>query len=130
MYRLKEGPRFEYREQEQKRVNDSPTLADKFPQLKSLTVDLGYYGSDGVGRNSQIKFMPNLETARAVFRFDCPNDGCIGGDFDLSKELAEAVAHRRTHATGEISCQGWQSKTTINSVRCHNVLRYTLKLSY
>jgi hypothetical protein len=27
-------------------------------------------------------------------------------------------------------CQGWQSKTTIDTVPCHNILRYTLSLGY
>lgn len=130
MYRLREGPRFEYREQESQRVKDSPSLSDKFPQLKALAVDLGYYSSKGVAKNSQIKYMPNLDKAKSVFRIDCPNNGCISGDFDLTKELAKAVAEHRTTVSAELCCQGWLSKTTIDSVHCHNILRYTLKLSY
>jgi hypothetical protein len=130
MYRLKAGPRFEYREQESQRVKESPTLADKFQQLKSLTVDLGYYSADGLAKNSQVKFVPNLDMAHSVFRFDCPNNGCIGGDFDLTEELAQAVAGHQTSATGEVTCQGWQSKTTINTVHCHNILRFKLSLGY
>jgi hypothetical protein len=130
MYRLREGPRFEYREQESQRVKDSPSLSDKFPQLKSLILDLGYYNSAGITKNSQIKFSPNLDNARSVLRIDCPNNGCIGGDFDLTAELAEAVAGHRTTVTAEMCCQGWQSKTTINTIHCHNILRYTLSLAY
>ena|ERR1041385_2375530 len=130
MYRLTEGPRFDYRVQEHQRVKDSPTLSTQFPQLKSLVVDLGYYDPTGLLKTSQIKFTPNLQTARAVFRFDCPNNGCIRGDFDLTEELASAVAARRTTVTGEVCCEGWQSKTTIDTVPCHNVLRYTLNLTY
>jgi hypothetical protein len=130
MYRQTAGPRFEYREQESQRVKDSPSLSDKFRQLKSLAVDLGFYNSAGVTKNSQIKYEPNLANARSVFRFDCPNKGCIRGDFDLTKQLATAVAEHRTQVTGEACCQGWQSKTTIDTVHCHNVLRYTLNLAY
>jgi hypothetical protein len=130
MYRLKEGPRFEYREQERQRVKDSPSLSDRFPQLKSLTVDLGYYNPTGVTKNSQIKYIPNLDKAKSVFRIDCPNNGCVGGDFDLTEELAKAVAEHRTTVTAEMSCQGWQSKTTIDTVPCHNILRYKLSLAY
>jgi len=53
MYRLREGPRFDYREQESLRVKESPSLASKFPQLKSLTVDLGYYNAAGVARTAR-----------------------------------------------------------------------------
>lgn len=130
MYKLQEGPRFEYREQESQRVKDSPTLATKFPQLKALIVDLGYFNSAGTSKNSQIKFLPNLDNAKSVFRIDCPNGGCIGGDFDLTKPLADAVAQQRTTVTAEMSCEGWQNKTTIDTVRCHNILRYTLRLEY
>ena len=130
MYRQIAGPRFEYREQESQRVKDSPSLSDRFRQLKSLAVELAYYNSAGVTKNSQIKYEPNLANARSVFRFDCPNKGCIRGDFDLTKELATAIAEHRTHVTGEACCQGWQSKTTIDTVPCHNLLRYTLSLGY
>ena len=130
MYKLHAGPRFEYREQESQRAKNSPTLAHKFPQLKALIVHLGYYSPAGVTKNSQIKFLPNLDNARSVFRVDCPNNGCIRGDFDLTEPLAEAVAQHRTTFTAELCCQGWQSHTTIDTVRCRNILRYTLHLKY
>jgi hypothetical protein len=130
MYRLRKGPRFEYREQEGQRVKDSPSLCDKFPQLMSLSLDLGYYNSAGVAKNSQIKYTPNLANAKSVLRIACPNNGCVGGDFDLSVALAKAVAEHRTTVTAEMSCQGWQSKTAVDTVHCHNMLRYTLSLAY
>ena len=130
MYKLREGPRFDYREQQGRRVKEAPSLADKFPQLKSLILNLSHYGSKGQSKNSQIKYTPNLDNAKAVFRIDCPNQGCIGGDFELTKDLAKAVAAHRTKFSSELTCQGWQSKTTINTVRCHNILRYTLNLAY
>jgi len=130
MYRLREGPRFDYREQESQRVKESPCLANKFPQLKSLALDMGFYNCKGVSKNSQIKYEPNLEKAKSVFRIDCPNNGCIGGDFDLSDDLAKAVKEHRTTVTAEKCCQGWQSKTTIDTVRCHNILKYTLNIAY
>ena len=130
MYPIREGLRFEYREQEGQRVKDSASLSDTFPQLKSLAVDIGFYNAAGVTKNTQIKYTPNLEKAKSVFRIDCPNNGCIGGDFDLSEQLVKAVAARRTTVTAEMSCQGWQSKTTVDTVHCHNILRYTLSLGY
>jgi len=130
MYRQRIGLRAEYRDQEGERVKASPTLADKFQKLKSLVVKLGYSNSKGFAPNSQLKYMVNLESAKSVFRFRCPNDECIRGDFDLTEELAGAVAKHRTTVTGELSCQGWQNKTTIDTVHCHNILRYELKLAY
>ena len=130
MHRHKIGPRAEYRDQEGERVRASPSLADKFQKLKSLVVRLGYYDSDGVYQNRSLTYVVNLDGAKSVFRFTCPNEQCIRGDFDLTKELASAVAKRRTKVTGEVACQGWQDKTTIDSVHCHNILRYELKLAY
>ena len=130
MHPHKKGLRAEYREQEGERVRTSPSLADKFEKLKSLIVHLGYYSPNGATQNRQLKYMVNLGSAKSVFRFTCPNDECIRGDFDLTQELASAVAKHRTKVTGKLSCQGWQNKTTIDVVHCHNILRYELKLTY
>ena len=130
MYRQRIGLRAEYRDQEGERVKASPSLADKFRKLKSLIVKLGYYNPKGLAPNSQLNYVVNLENAKSVFRFRCPNEECIRGDFDLTKELASAVAKKRTTVTGELSCQGWQNKAAIDTVHCHNILRYKLKLAY
>ena len=124
------SPRLEYREQEARRIQAAPSLSERFRQLKSLIVGLQYYDNGGTTKGSQIKYTVNLANAKAVFRFSCPNNECVRGDFDLTKQLADAVAKHRTSATGELSCQGWRSKTTIDTVHCHNVLRYTLSLGY
>lgn len=130
MYRQRLGARSEYREQEGQRVKDSLSLADRFRQLKSLTVELNYLDAEGLTRNSQIKYSVNLANAKSVFRFSCPNHECIRGDFDLTSQLAAAVASKRTTVTGEMLCEGWRSKTTIDTIHCHNILRYTLTLAY
>jgi hypothetical protein len=130
MYRQRIGLRAEYRDQEGERVKASPSLADKFRKLKSLIVKLGYYNPKGLAPNSQLNYVVNLDNAKSVFRFRCPNEECIRGDFDLTKELASAVAKHRTTVTGELYCQGWQNKAAIDTVRCHNILRYKLKLAY
>ncbi len=130
MYQQRLGARAEYRQQEGQRVKDSATLADRFRKLKSLTVHLVYFDPDGLTKSSQIKYEVNIANAKSVFRFSCPNNECVRGDFDLTEELAKAVAARRTTVTGEMTCQGWRSKTTIDTVRCHNILRYKLRLMY
>jgi len=101
-----------------------------FGKLKSLTVDLEYSDPEGLVKGKRIKYEVNLANAKSVFRFSCPNDECIRGDFDLSAELAKAVAERRKSVSGEKVCQGWRSKTTVDTVHCHNLLRYKLTLGY
>jgi hypothetical protein len=72
----------------------------------------------------------NLAHAKSLFRFSCPNGECVGGDFDLSVALANAVAGRQESAEGELVCQGWRSRTTIDTLPCHNILRYKLSIGY
>jgi len=124
------GVRAQHRQQESERIKSSSTLTEKFPELKSLTVDLAYYDSDGVTRSSQYKYMVNLENARSVFCFDCRNQECVAGDFDLSQEITNAVAAHSTSVTGERRCLGWLNKATIDSVHCQNILRYKFSLGY
>jgi hypothetical protein len=124
------SPRNEYLLQEKQRTLESPSLAQKFHKLKSLTVDLSYYDPEGVIRNSQIKYTVNLDHAKTVLRFACQNHECVRGDFDLSDVLANAVAAHRTTESGEMCCEGWRSRATIDTVPCRNLLRYKLTLGY
>ena len=119
-----------YRAQENQRVNESVSLSEKFRRLKALTVDLSHFDPKGTKKTGEMKYRVNLDHAKSVFRFNCPNAECIRGDFDLSDELAKAVASRRKIVTGEMCCQGWESKLSVDTVRCGNILRYRLSLGY
>lgn len=124
------NPRADYREEESRRANESPSLSEKFKDLKSLTLEFAYFSPEGVSKNRRIKYTVNPEHARSVFRLDCFNTECVGGDFDLSEALARAVAARQTRVTGEMRCEGWLSKTTIDRIHCHTILRYEISLAY
>ena len=130
MYSQRPSPRKEYRQNESQRVNASATLAEQFPELTALIVDLAYFSRGSFTRNSEIKFTVNLAHAKSLFRFNCPNDQCVGGDFDLSAELAKAVEKHQTNLTGEVICQGWRSQTEIGQERCLNTLRFKLSAAY
>ena len=123
-------PRFDYRQKESLRASQSPTLAERFEELRALTVDFSYLSPEGVSRNRQIKYTVNIEKARSVFRIECLNHDCVGGDYDLTELLAQAVDQRQTRATGEMCCQGWQDKDSIDKVHCHHKLAFTLALEY
>ncbi len=123
-------PREDYRQQESQRVKASASLAEKYREMKSLTVEFGYFTPEGLSQNRQIKYTVNPDHARSVFRLHCLNSECVGGDFDLSAALNRAVARRQATASGEMSCQGWLSKTSIDKIHCHNVLRYKFSLEY
>lgn len=130
MHHNKLTPRATYRQQEARRTQESVSLSEKFPELKSLTVEFGYFTPQGVTRNRQIKYTVNPDHAKSVFRLDCVNHECVGGDFDLSEALAQAVAARKSTVTGEMCCQGWLSKTTIDSIHCLDIMRYKFTLAY
>ena len=124
------SPRAEYLQQEHQRVKDSASLQERYRELKSLTVEIVYFESEGRARRGEMKYTVNLAHAKSLFRISCPNNECVGGDFDLSTELANAVAGRHETASGELVCQGWRSKTTIDNLLCHNILRYKLSIGY
>jgi len=121
--------RAEHRQRENARASQSASIAQKFPLLTSVAVNLAFSNSDG-RQASSIKYRANLKNARSVFLFDCPNPDCVGGDFDLSSHLANAYLYRRETANGEVRCQGWRNHTTVGSHRCDSVLRFRLNLEY
>src|SRR5690349_16033678 len=124
------SPRAEYLLKEKERVLASPSLAEKYKKLKSLTVDLGFYDPQGAFCSSQVKYTVNLANAKSVFCFSCQNHECVRGDFDLSEVLAKAIAARETSVSNEIHCQGWRNRAMIDSVPCNNLLRYKFTLKY
>jgi hypothetical protein len=130
MYTKRINLRAEYRQQENQRVQASPSLEAKFPDLKTLTVNLAYFDSTNSRKAGELKYTVNTAHAKSLFRFNCANDECICGDFDLSDELARAVTDHLEAATGEVRCRGWRSKTTIDSVRCDTLLKFQLLLGY
>lgn len=126
----KQGPRAEYRQQQGQRVMAAPCLAEKYLKLKSLKMNVGYYAPDGITQYRKLTYDVNLSHAKSVFRLDCSNDECVQGDFELTEELAVAAAKRTKIVAGELSCKGWQNKSSIKKVKCNHVLRYKLKLGF
>jgi hypothetical protein len=129
-YPPKIGARGKYLLEERERIKLSASLAETFPNLRSLGALLSYFGPLGRSPLSEVKCTFHLAHAKALFRFACPNNECVEGNFDLSAALARAVAERQETVSGELRCQGWQSKATIDRVSCDHVLRYKLTLEY
>ena len=84
MNRISKSPRAEHAQKQRLRVDSSVMLSERFPQLKSLTVNLEFLDHDGATRTKEVKYKVNLEHARSVFLFACANLECVGGDFDLT----------------------------------------------
>ena len=126
----KTNPRAEYRLSQIQRANESASLAEKFPRLKSLKVDLSYFEPDGLSQTGELRYTVNVAHAKSMFSFVCQSGECLGGDFDLSNAVAEAVTKRSKIVEGEIRCQGTRSRPKEVAKPCHNMLRYKLTLGY
>lgn len=126
----KTNPRAEYRLREIQRINESVSLAEKFPKLKSLKVDLSYFEPDGLTRTGELRYKVNVQHAKSAFSFVCQNGECLAGDFDLSEAIAAAVAARRKMVEGEVRCEGTRVRPKEGKRPCRNLLRYKLTLGY
>lgn len=124
------NPHAEFRYRESQRANESPSLAEKFPKLKSLKVDLAYFAPDGLTRNGEVRYKVNVAHAKSILTFVCQNAECRTGSFDLSDAIAEAVQHRRKTAAGELRCPGTRERPKEGKRACQNMLRYKLTLAY
>jgi len=129
MPRRKLSARNEFRHRENLRIMESGSLSVRFPNLKSLKAEVTYHTVGSLGRSAQVKYDVNLEHAKSVFRFDCPNNECVGGGFDLSDLLAGAVSKRSKSLVGEMNCPGWRDKNNVDKLHCRNLLRYKLSLA-
>ncbi len=125
------NPRTAYRMSQQQRVQESASLAERFPALKSLQINLEYFDRTGATRNGGMKYKANLEHAKSMLYFNCVHGECVGGDFDLTGILSKAVAAKAKAVNGELRCQGTRAgKGGAGRVACNNILRYKLTLVY
>ncbi len=125
------NPRTAYRISQQQRVQESDSLAQRFPTLKSLQINLEYFDRTGATRNGGLKYKANLEHAKSMLYFNCVHDECVGGDFDLSGVLSKAVAGKIKAVNGELRCQGTRTaKGGAGRIPCNNILKYKLTLAY
>ena len=130
MKRHQIGHRAEFRKEQSRRVAESASLSTSFPRLKSLKVDLSFCTPDGATRSSQVKYAVNLQHAKSVFQFDCLNNECVRGDFDLTDVLSKAVVAGKKNVVGEMCCHGWRNKDSIEETKCRRLLRYELNLGF
>lgn len=132
--RMKSHParnaRAEHRQAQRLRVDESARLAEKYPHLKTLKGSLEFVDREGMTKTTAIKYSANPEYAKSVLVFTCPIPECIGGDFDLTVELAEAATKQQAKVTGEVPCLGSHKKASGIVAPCRSVLRYTLNLTF
>jgi hypothetical protein len=127
----KVNPRAEYRLRRSAQINDSPTLAERFPKLKSLRVTTEHFDSISAPRIGGMRYKVNLAHGKSLLSFNCANSHCVGGDYDLTERLAQAVAAKRKVLQGELRCQGTRHNNELKEKKpCQSILRYKLTLGY
>lgn len=124
------NPNAEHRQAQRQRTEEAASLAQTYPHLKSLKVNLEFVNREGITKTNQMKYSANPEHAKSVLVFACPTSDCLGGDFDLTAKLAEAVVARKTRASGKLCCQGRHKRPSGVVEPCLSELRYNLNLAY
>jgi len=126
----KTNPQAEYRQQAVQRVSDSISLAERFPKLRSLALELEYFDPDGLTKTGELRYKVHVKEAKSVITFACPNVDCVASEFDLSDAVAESLGHLRKSAAGEIRCSGTRERGGEIKEPCRNLLRFKVKISY
>jgi len=128
----KPNPRAEYRLRRNEHVNTSLTLEQKFPTLKKLSVSLDHFDAAGITRTGGMNYKLNVLHAKSILCFNCVHSDCVGGDFDLTKELARAISVRQKSVDGQTRCQGIRHNKDRKDppTPCQSILRYKLTLGY
>ena len=130
-YSPKLNPRTQYRLRRKAQIDESASLSEKFPELKALNVYVEHFDSSRAMRAGAMKYQVNLAHAKSLFYFNCVHGDCVGGDYDLSKELAKAVLGNRKMVEGQMRCAGTRhSKERKENSPCQSILRYKLTLGY
>jgi len=127
----KPSPRAEYRLVQAEQIQNSASLALKYPKLRALKVDLTYLDMTGTTRNGGMRYKANLDHAKSRFCFNCMYTDCVGGDFDLTRELAQAVSRKQKVVEGEMRCEGVRhNRERKTQLPCQAILQYKLSLGY
>ena len=125
------NPRVEYRLRRAQQVNESVTLSQAFPGLKTLQANAEFFDSTGTTRTGGMKYKFNLAHGKSLLSFNCVHDDCVGGDYDLTHELAKAISGKLKVVEGEMRCGGTRHNTARKQTSpCQGILRYKLILGY
>ncbi len=106
----------------------SPTLGEQYPNVKSISLSVTYLDPDD-GKTIKETRNWNLDS-KAYFVIDCPYRECVGGGFDISKLVVDAINQGEAESTGELTCQGWQDKERVNKHSCLLKGKFKISIQY
>jgi hypothetical protein len=133
-YSIRFIPKFRLRKEARQRAFEqgekSPSIAVAYPRLKALTVNLVYYSREIVSWGHGVIYRANLETTKPTLHFHCPSSLCSGGGFDLSQDLATAVAGHRKSIVRAVKCLGLCELENGKTTPCQSKLHFKMILTY
>ena len=113
--------------------SSSPIIAEKYPNVKSLTIKMVFsyeeWGQTKISQKSRTWNVPITQT-RAYIYENCPMWECVNGGFDLTHAVALAIENGEHHAHSTLECQGWEDKERIGQYRCLTELHYDIYIEY
>ncbi len=102
-------------------------LRTAFPEVEQLRLDLRF---EGAARNTPASQSHVLHPpARAFFEFPCPYADC-DGQFNLTAEVAAAVASPDHKFEGALECSGVRARDHATKQPCKLQLSYTITAAY
>ena len=93
------------REQRQRSYAASVTIAEQFPRVRELVLEIRFTGAENKPLLSPYKQLYSGDM-RAFFELQCPARDCTGGGFDLSVAAADAARSRDGIKRGTKQCHG------------------------
>jgi hypothetical protein len=100
-------------------------LAQRVPDLASLSLAIQETRPDGVASNTQYIRRVVVDQAPALFELPCSYSYCTDGGYDLTREIIDALSSRMARFEGERACRG-----SCGSEYCSRVLRYVATATY
>lgn len=114
------------RDSRSQRLTAAP-LVSSYAGVKEVAVEMRFTDVEGKHQPSPrgVSFAPDMH---AFFQFSCPMRDCEGGGFDASQDLQQALAKRKSGATGTLTCSGNRPRGGFKNRPCNLQLHYTLTL--
>jgi len=118
-------------EQVNQKLHTTPRLHEKFPQVRSLAINLMISPPD-------YETEPTLngrsfgEDSLAYFEFRCKKVECRGGGFDLTETISDGISAGEKSINGRRICNGHHGQGTAshNHIRCGYELNFRININY
>ena len=124
-YKEKELERKERRVQRSEREDAAGKLAQRVPDLASLSIAIHESRPGGCTSDTQYIRRVVLEHAPALFELPCSDPRCEDGGYDVTREIIFALASHQANFEGQQTCRG-----RCGPLDCARVLRYVTTARY